>query len=92
MEESGCAEDGAKITPIKFPLPEPVVMQSGQVISPFPSKETTPDAETATVPLAFGILIVLFPEDGVLKVKVLVTPPDEDVSEVIAPCNVRFWL
>jgi hypothetical protein len=49
------------------------------------SKETTPEADTATVPLAFGILTVLFPEEGVSKVRVLVTPPEDEVSEVLAP-------
>ena len=43
------------------------------------SKNTTPDAETATVPLAFGIVMVLSEEAGVSNVNVFVIAPDVEV-------------
>lgn len=88
VEESLWAETGAKMTPVR--LPPPLVKQSGHVMSPAASSEMTPDAETATVPLALGSVIVLLPLEGVAKVNVLVTPVSVEVSEVVAPCNVKF--
>jgi len=79
------------MTPVALPFPVPVVKQSGQVIFPFTSKATTPLADTATVPDALGIVIILFPAPGAAKTKEFVTPADVSVREVTAPCSVRFW-
>ena len=51
-----------------------------------------PEAETAMVPVALGMVIVLLVVDGVAKVKLLVMLAFVLVKLVIAPCRVRFWV
>ena len=52
--------------------PPPVVKQVGQVKLPAESMAIGPVAETAMVPLAFGITMDLLEPDGVVKLRVLV--------------------
>lgn len=45
-----------------------------------------------SVPVSFGMLIVLLPLAGATKFKVLVTPPLVAANEVEAPpCRVKVW-
>jgi hypothetical protein len=54
------------------PPPPPLVKQVGQVKFPRASMTIGPAAETAMVPLAFGITMDLLEPDGVVKLRVLV--------------------
>jgi hypothetical protein len=58
-------------TPVVPPLP-PVVKQVGQDKLPRASMASGPAAETAIVPLAFGMTMDLLEPDGVVKLRVLV--------------------
>lgn len=73
------------------PPPPPLVTQVAQVILPLASMARGPLALTATVPVAFGNVIVLLVPLGVAKVNVLVVAPLVAVKLVVAaPCKVRF--
>lgn len=82
----------APVKPFKLVTPLPASAQVGQVILPAESRVIGPLALTATVPLAFGTVIVLLLPLGVAKVKVLVMPPLVLLKLVLAPCKLRFWL
>ncbi len=73
------------------PPPPPLVTQVGQVRLPLPSRLIGPEADTATVPVAFGMVMVLLLVAGVANVSVFVTPLSVAVRLTAAPCNVRFW-
>jgi hypothetical protein len=67
------------------PPPPPLVRQVGQVRLPAASRAIGPVAETATVPVAFGMVIVLFELLGVAKVRLLVMPALVAVRLTVAP-------
>ena len=74
------------------PPPPPLVTHVGHDILPLASIASGPEAETASVPVAFGTVIVLLEPVGVAKVKVFVMPPEVAARLTAAPCIVRFWL
>lgn len=78
------------VTPEVPPLP-PVVRQVGQVRLPAESSAIGPDADTATVPLALGRVMVLFEPLGVAKIRLFVILPEVELRFTVAPCRVRFW-
>src|SRR5579862_1036888 len=81
-----------ELTPA-VPPPPPLVRHVGQVKLPAASSLRGPLAETATVPLALGMVTVLLLLDGVAKTSALVTPPDVALSVVPpSPCKVKVWL
>src|SRR5882724_3815417 len=65
----------------------PLVTQVVQEISPKGERAIGPVAETATVPEASGITILLPDTVGVAKERVLVTPVFVSVRLVSEPCN-----
>src|SRR3954452_3240176 len=80
------------VTPA-VPPPPPLVRQVGQVRLPAASRAKGPEAETATVPVALGIVIVLFEPDGVENTSELVIPELVAFRLVLAsPCKVKVWV
>ena len=76
-----------------FSVVTALVMQVGQVKLPAASSASGPDALTATVPVALGIVIVWLAIAGVAKIKLLVKLPFLAESEVEAsPCSVNVWV
>jgi hypothetical protein len=62
-----------------------------KVMFPAESSAMLPEAETATVPEAFGKVIVLLEPAGVAKTKLFVKPLSVAVSVVLPlPCSVRL--
>jgi len=72
------------------PEPPPLERQVAQVRLPAASRARGPEAETAMVPVALGMVMVLAPPLGVAKVRALVTPPEVAVRLTLAPWRVRF--
>ena len=64
---------------------ELVVAHVGHVKLPFASSASGPAADTATVPVAFGMVMVLLLVAGVAKVSELVMPPEVLVRLTVAP-------
>ena len=69
-----------------------MVVQVAQVMFPLASKVIGPVAETATVPVAFGTVMVLLEPAGVAKLSVLVKAPVVLLMLTLAPWTVTFWL
>ena len=91
-EPEALATDSAPARPFKLTPPEPLTPQLGQLMLPLTSSVIKPLALTATVPLAFGSVIVLFELAGAANSKELVIPPLVAVSFVLPlPCKVKFW-
>src|SRR5664279_4451724 len=80
------------MTPGWPPVAPGPVKQNGQVRLPAASRVSGPPAETATVPVALGMVMVLAPPVGVAKVSLLVVAPFVAVRLVKAPWRVRFWM
>ena len=57
---------------------------------PLASRDSGPVADTATVPLLFGMVMVLPVPDGVAKLRVLVTPALVLLSVVLEPCKIKL--
>ena len=72
------------------PAPPPPVVQVVQVRLPLASMANGPEALTATVPLAFGNVMVLLEPLGVPKFRVLVKAPLVLEIATAAPCTVTF--
>ena len=73
--------------------PPPLVKQVEHVRLPAASKLSGPEAETATVPLALGRVIVLFERVGVANTKLLLMPPEVADKDVLpSPCKTSVWL